>query len=242
MSKRQSRPTPKQPRTRTQRPVARRKVDAQALTPQEAEFTRQYLVDLNATHAAIRAGYSAKSARSQGCRLLTRRNIEAAIAKLQEERNARTRVTADRVVLQLARIAFAEMRQFVRWRPAERAVNIVPCDDGGTREVPFDDALVPDPIEVTVVPSDQVAADDHPAVLEISSKHVKLEPRLPALRLLAEHTGVISAGRRGSGGDGDPDGDDKISLTLVQKIYLDAKRLEADVPLAGGTPLPRTTR
>ena len=68
------------------------------LTPKEARFRDEYLIDLNATKAAIRAGFSAKTARQQGCRLLANVNIAAAVVRAQAKRSERVTVTQDDVV------------------------------------------------------------------------------------------------------------------------------------------------
>lgn len=68
------------------------------LTPKQAAFVREYLVDLNATQAAIRAGYSPRTARAQGHRLLTDADIAAAIEAAQAERAERLQLTADDVL------------------------------------------------------------------------------------------------------------------------------------------------
>ena len=57
-----------------------------SLTPKQARFVEEYLVDLNATQAAIRAGYSAKTAYSQGQRLLSHVEVRRAIQKAQDAR------------------------------------------------------------------------------------------------------------------------------------------------------------
>jgi phage terminase small subunit len=61
-------------------------------------FVEEYLIDLNATQAAIRAGYSEKTAKSQGQRLLTNVDIARAIARAQGERTERTNITQDYVL------------------------------------------------------------------------------------------------------------------------------------------------
>jgi phage terminase small subunit len=76
-----------------------------ALNPKRAAFVREYLIDLNATQAAIRAGYSPKTARAQGCRLLTDADIAAAVQGAQADRAERTLVTAEDVVRGLHGIA-----------------------------------------------------------------------------------------------------------------------------------------
>ena len=75
------------------------------LPPKQALFVREYLVDLNATQAAIRAGYSAKTAEQQGPRLLGNVGVKAAVAKAQAARSQRLEVKADDVLRDIARIA-----------------------------------------------------------------------------------------------------------------------------------------
>lgn len=74
------------------------------LTPKQSHFVAEYLVDLNATQAAIRAGYSAKTASSQGERLLRNVEIASAIEKARDARLERTEVTADYVLRRLVQI------------------------------------------------------------------------------------------------------------------------------------------
>jgi len=69
-----------------------------SMTPKQQRFVEEYLVDLNATQAAVRAGYSEKTARSQGQRLLTNVDIALAIEAGQAERSERTEVTQDYVL------------------------------------------------------------------------------------------------------------------------------------------------
>ncbi len=68
------------------------------LTAKQQRFVEEYLVDLNATQASIRAGYSAKTAEQQGPRLLGNVGVAAAIKAAQEERSQRTKVTQDWVL------------------------------------------------------------------------------------------------------------------------------------------------
>jgi len=78
------------------------------MSPKQLAFVREYLVDLNATQAAIRAGYSKKTARSVGAENLTKPDIKAAVAIEMDKRSARTGITADRVLKELASIGFAD--------------------------------------------------------------------------------------------------------------------------------------
>ena len=68
------------------------------LTPKQATFVREYLVDLNGTQAAIRAGYSPRTANEQAAQLLAKLSVRGAIEKAQSERFARLDLTADEVV------------------------------------------------------------------------------------------------------------------------------------------------
>ncbi len=88
-----------------------------SLTPKQARFVEEYLLDLNATAAAKRAGYSEKTAKQQGQRLLTNVDVQAAVTEAQKARSERTNAEADDVVLELKRLAFSNIRQYVEWGP-----------------------------------------------------------------------------------------------------------------------------
>lgn len=88
-------------------------VPGAGLTDKQATFVRQYLVDQNATQAAIRAGYSAKTAASQGERLLRNAEIRAAVAAGQASLAERVGITAERVLRERARIAFFDPRKLL---------------------------------------------------------------------------------------------------------------------------------
>ena len=75
------------------------------LTPRQHRFVLEYLVDLNATQAAIRAGYSAKTAYSQGQRLLKNVEVAAAIQAGMDKRAKRTEITQDYVLTGIRNIA-----------------------------------------------------------------------------------------------------------------------------------------
>lgn len=75
------------------------------LTDKQRRFVGEYLVDLNATAAAVRAGYKNQDS---GRQLIAKSHVAAAIAEAQNERSRRTNITADRVLNELASIAFDE--------------------------------------------------------------------------------------------------------------------------------------
>ena len=73
-------------------------LDSVRLTDKQQRFVDEYLIDLNATQAAIRAGYSKKTARDIGCENLAKPNIASAIVKAQEKRSERTEISQDYVI------------------------------------------------------------------------------------------------------------------------------------------------
>jgi phage terminase small subunit len=81
------------------------------LTPKQRFFVEEYLLDLNSAAAAIRAGYSAKTAHQAGSRLLTLSNVKSAIKARMEERKHRVRIDADRILEEIARIALHDPRK-----------------------------------------------------------------------------------------------------------------------------------
>jgi phage terminase small subunit len=80
------------------------------MTSKQTRFVSEYLIDLNATKAAIRAGYSRKTAKSIGQENLTKPDIFARISACQEVLFARNAITADNVLQELARLAFFDVR------------------------------------------------------------------------------------------------------------------------------------
>lgn len=83
-----------------------------ALTEKQKAFVQEYLVDLNATAAAKRAGYSEKTAYSVGNENLTKPEISKAIQKAMQERQERTQVTQDMVVQEISKVAFKDAADF----------------------------------------------------------------------------------------------------------------------------------
>lgn len=82
------------------------------LTPKQQRFVAEYLIDLNATQAAIRAGYKADSAKQVGSENLTKPDIKAAIASGKSQQLASAELSAARVLEELRRLAFVDLRGF----------------------------------------------------------------------------------------------------------------------------------
>lgn len=83
------------------------------LTAKQQRFVEEYLIDLNATQAAIRAGYSEKTASEQGSRMLGNVKVQAAIQEAQNKRAERTEITQDMVLQELAKIGFSNMLDYM---------------------------------------------------------------------------------------------------------------------------------
>ena len=84
---------------------------AKKLTAKQQCFVAEYLVDMNATQAAIRAGYSAKTANEQGSQLLANLSVAEAIKSAMDARSERTEITQDMVLRELAKIGFSDLRR-----------------------------------------------------------------------------------------------------------------------------------
>ncbi len=85
------------------------------LNDKQRRFVDEYLVDLNATQAATRAGYSEKTARAIGHELLGKPHVAAAIEKAQALTMAKVGLTLERVLEQLAAIGFAKLTDYLSW-------------------------------------------------------------------------------------------------------------------------------
>ena len=79
------------------------------MTPKQQRFVEEYLIDLNATQAAIRAGYSGKTANEQGARLLANVSVRSAIAEAKTKRSEETQVNAAWLLARLAQESVADL-------------------------------------------------------------------------------------------------------------------------------------
>ncbi len=95
------------------------------LTDKEERFCQEYIIDLNATQAAIRAGYSEKTARQIGSDNLSKADIQERLTELKKDRSIRTQVTADRVLKEFASIGFANIQDFLNSDLSVRNIKIL---------------------------------------------------------------------------------------------------------------------
>lgn len=150
------------------------------LTDKQKRFCEEYLLDLNATQAAIRAGYSAKTANEQAGRLLVNVSIQNYISELQKERSERTQVTADRVITEFAKLGFSNIRKYTNadW-------SIKPLD-----EIAEVDTSCIQSVKTTV---NEGASQDGEVLWKKTTVELKLHSKQAALDSLAKHTGIYKA-------------------------------------------------
>ena len=150
------------------------------MTAKQELFVEEYLIDLNATQAAIRAGYSPKTAQEQSARLLSKVMIQTAISKAQAERSRRTGINQDRVIRELAKVAFLN------------PVDVIDMDEATVKgEANRDDTACIASVKVKTIPTDDGA---------ITGREVKTYDKLRALELLGKHLGMFSDKLKVEGG------------------------------------------
>jgi len=83
------------------------------LAPRQAAFIQEYLIDFNGKQAAIRSGYSPRSAETHASWLLRNPKVQAVLEAAMQARAERLRVSADKITVELAKIAFADAKDYV---------------------------------------------------------------------------------------------------------------------------------
>lgn len=160
------------------------------LNAKQLRFVEEYLIDMNATQAAIRAGYKAANADVTGPRLLGHVGVAAEIAKRQKKVSEKLEVTKERIVFELARIGFADIRKAIKWNGL--LVSEEDNDEGG-------DVLVVRETRtnhVLLVDSADLDNDTAAAISEISQNatggiKIKMHDKQAALVNLGKHLGMF---------------------------------------------------
>lgn len=142
-----------------------------ALTAKQQRFVEEYLIDLNATQSAIRAGYSVKNAGKIGSELLQKTRIKSAVDKALAIRSRRTGINQDRVLLELAKVAFLN------------SVDVINMDEATIRG----DANREDTAAIASVKVKRIPTEDG----DITEREVKTYDKLKALELLGKHLGMF---------------------------------------------------
>lgn len=150
---------------------------AAKLTPKQRRFVNEYLIDLNATQAAIRAGYSKKTAKDIGGENLSKPAIQAEIQKRQVKLQNTLEITQDRVLQEYARLAFYDPRKL--FQPDGTPKPIEALDD--------DTAAALAGLEVR---EEFEGAGENRTFVGYTKKY-KLANKLGALDSLAKHLGLF---------------------------------------------------
>jgi phage terminase small subunit len=160
------------------------------LTEMRERFCQEFVIDLNATQAAIRAGYSEKTASSQGQRLLTFVEVQDRLKEIKQERSERTQITQDKVLVEIAIIALSNAADYAHVVEKEcvdtvNGVLVTVRDENG------------EPVKYrTVEPvlTEELTEEQQRALAVIKKGRdgfeVKTHNKLDALRLLGVHLGM----------------------------------------------------
>jgi len=152
------------------------------LKPLQRVFVQEYLKDLNATQAAIRAGYSKKTAHVQGPRLLGNVSVSEAIYKAQERRAKRTEITQDRVLKELAMVGFADLKHYVSIDPKTGIVTVKDFKD-----IKNNETRVLKSIKQTRGTRKGKTGD----TLMFDKRQIELNDKMAALKMIGQHLGMF---------------------------------------------------
>lgn len=151
-----------------------------ALTEKQQRFVEEYLIDLNATQAAIRAGYSQDSASETGYENLRKPQIANAIAEAKSARSERTQITQDRVLREIARLGFSDLRKTM-------------TDDGALLSPhDWDDDTAAAIAAIEVVTTYTGETDENGNKVPEYTKKIKTWDKNSALEKLAKHLGIYA--------------------------------------------------
>lgn len=150
---------------------------AKKLNPKQQRFCEEYIIDLNATQAALRAGYCANSVNKVGPANLVKVGIYNEIIRLKAERTGRTQITADNVVIELAKVAFSNLEDYMT------------VDENG--EMHLKDFETIDRERLAAIESIKVnMTKNKDGDREYVTTQFKLHSKLNALEQLGKHLGV----------------------------------------------------
>lgn len=196
-----------------------------SLTERQRVFCEEYLVDLNGYAAAVRAGYSQKTARQMAVQNLGHPAVVEYLQKLTKERSERTQITADRVITEVARLAFSDVRKLFDERGALKPV----------QDWPEDVAAAVASVEV-----DELFEGFGENRVQVGyTKKLKLWDKPRALEMLGKHLRLWVERQEITGPNGGPiqtrdDGLDLSTLTDEELEQLERLRQAAESRRAGG--------
>ncbi|MCK0507921.1 terminase small subunit [Aromatoleum anaerobium] len=187
-----------------------------ALNDKQRRFVAEYLIDLNATQAAIRAGYSERTAGSQGFDLLKKPEIQAWVTEEMKAREQRTEITQDRVLAELAKIGFADIRRAVKWGDGIAVTD----PESGAVEISNGVALIGSK-EI----DDATAASISEVSQTAQGIKIKMHDKRAALVDIGRHLGMFTDKVEHTGKDGGPiETADVTTDYKALRAQIDAKR------------------
>ena len=198
------------------------------LTDKQRKFIEEYLIDLNGTRAAIRAGYSEKTARSIAAENLSKPDIIEALNRRRAELSKTLEVTPERVLKEYARIGFADIRKAVRWKSNVLAAYVDPDSDGEPAGVHVND--------VEFIDSDDLDDDTACAIAEVAKDakggiRLKFHDKKGSLDSIARHLGMFEGKPPADPGDDQPGVmDDRAAARRVAHMLLRAAGTPAMLP------------
>ncbi|MGE3267100.1 MAG: terminase small subunit [Chloroflexota bacterium] len=177
------------------------------INEKQRQFVQEYLIDLNATQAAVRAGYSAKTAEQIGYQLLQKTSVAEAVARAKAERSARIGLTADRVLEELAAVAFARMPEFMEWGGENGQMKLKPSEElTGHQAAAISQVVETEKFIKTIGEDEQLMSRE---------RSIKLHDKVSALVKLGQHIGMFA---------------DKRTVTLEIKREAEALADELGIP------------
>lgn len=158
------------------------------LNERQERFCNEYLIDLNATQAAIRAGYSERTAAAQAARLLTNVNIQTYIQQRKQDRVERTEITQDMVLRELALIAFSNAADYAAVVERQAMIEGVLLFDDDGNPVMY---RTVEPVLTAELTENQKRAL---AVIKKGRDGFEVKPydKVRALELLGKHLGMFT--------------------------------------------------
>lgn len=192
-----------------------------SMTAKQKRFCDEYLIDLNATQAAIRAGYAEKRASEQAYQLLQKTTVQEYIQKRKADRIERTEITQDMVLRELALIAFSNAADYAsiveKQATAEVEGTMVPLLDENGNPLMY---RTVEPVLTADLTEDQKKAL---AVIKKGRDGFEIKPydKVRALELIGRHLGMW---------DRKTEKDNEEQLARIEKIKAETSRIKGEDP------------
>ncbi len=152
------------------------------LTAKQRRFCEEYVTDLNATQAAIRAGYSPKRASEQAYQLLQKTTVQALIQQLQEKLSEKTQISAEKVIHEFAKIAFSNPKKLY-----DASGNIIPINE------------LPEEVAATITEIKTKHFKSKLKKAQLIETTYKLHSKTSALESLGKHLGIFEKDNKQKG-------------------------------------------